>query len=148
MFGRILFAVFLAVPLIEIALFILIGQTIGLVPTLLGVLVTAIAGSLLIRWQGMAALRDMQAAMSRGELPARQMGDTMLIGLGGLLLLLPGYFSDLIGIFLLLPWTRELIYRFLARHLRVVNATPGSYRPTEPGLIDLDDGDWHDRSSL
>jgi UPF0716 protein FxsA len=148
MFGRILFAVFLAVPLIEIALFILIGQTIGLVPTLLGVLVTAIAGSLLIRWQGMAALRDMQAAMSRGELPARQMGDTMLIGLGGVLLLLPGYFTDLIGILLLLPWTRELLYRFLARHLRVVNATAGGYRPAEPGLIDLDDGDWHDRSSL
>ena len=146
MFGRILFIVFLAVPLIEIALFVVIGQTIGLVPTLLGVLITAVAGSLLIRWQGMAALRDMRAAMRRGELPARQMGDTMLIGLGGLLLLLPGYFSDLIGIFLLLPWTRELIYRFLARHFRVVEAKPGSYRPT--GLIDLDDGDWRDRPSL
>jgi UPF0716 protein FxsA len=118
------------------------------VPTLLGVLITAVAGSLLIRWQGMAALRDMQAAMRRGELPARQMGDTMLIGLGGLLLLLPGYFSDLIGIFLLLPWTRELIYRFLARHFRVVEAGPGSYRPTDPSLIDLDDGDWRDRPSL
>ena len=148
MFGRILFIVFLAVPLIEIALFVVIGQTIGLVPTLLGVLITAVAGSLLIRWQGMAALRDMQAAMRRGELPARQMGDTMLIGLGGLLLLLPGYFSDLIGIFLLLPWTRELIYRFLARHFRVVEAKPGSYRPTDPSLIDLDDGDWRDRPSL
>ena len=40
------------------------------------------------------------------------------------------------------------VYRFLARHFRVVNATPGSYRPTEPGQIDLDAGDWHDRSSL
>ena len=148
MFGRIVFLVFLAVPLIEIALFILIGQAIGLLPTLLGVLITAVAGALLIRWQGMAALNDMQAAMRRGELPARQMGDTMLIGLGGLLLLLPGYFSDLVGILLLLPWTRELIYRFLARHFRVVEARPGSHRPADPGLIDLDDGDWRDRSSL
>ena len=148
MFGRILFIVFLAVPLIEIALFVVIGQTIGLVPTLLGVLITAVAGSLLIRWQGMAALRDMQAAMRRGELPARQMGDTMLIGLGGLLLLLPGYFSDLIGIFLLLPWTRELIYRFLARHFRVVEASSGGFRPADPDLIELEDGDWRDRPSL
>lgn len=149
MFGRILFALFLAVPLIEIALFILIGQTIGLVPTLLGVLITAIAGALLIRWQGMAALRDMQAAMRRGELPARQMADTMLIGFGGLLLLLPGYFSDLVGILLLLPWTRELIYRFAARHFRVVSAGAGSsYPPADPGLIELDDGDWRDRPSL
>lgn len=145
MFGRILFFVFLAVPLIEIALFILIGQAIGVVPTLLGVLVTAIAGSLLIRWQGMAALRDMQAAMSRGELPARQMGDAMLIGLGGLLLLLPGYFSDLIGLLLLIPWTRELIYRLLARNFRVVNVGPGGYRPVDPGLIELDDTDWRSR---
>ncbi len=145
MFGRILFFVFLAVPLIEIALFILIGQAIGVVPTLLGVLITAIAGSLLIRWQGMAALRDMQAAMSRGELPARQMGDAMLIGLGGLLLLLPGYFSDALGLLLLIPWTRELLYRLLARNFRVVEVGPAGYRPVDPSLIELDETDWRSR---
>jgi len=145
MFGRILFFVFLAVPLIEIALFILIGQAIGVIPTLLGVLITAIAGSLLIRWQGMAALRDMQAAMSRGELPARQMGDAMLIGLGGLLLLLPGYFSDAIGLLLLIPWTRELLYRLLARNFRVVEVGPAGYRPVDPSLIELDETDWRSR---
>jgi UPF0716 protein FxsA len=145
MFGRILFFVFLAVPLIEIALFILIGQAIGVVLTLLGVLITAIAGSLLIRWQGMAALRDMQAAMSRGELPARQMGDAMLIGLGGLLLLLPGYFSDALGLLLLIPWTRELLYRLLARNFRVVEVGPAGYRPVDPSLIELDETDWRSR---
>lgn len=148
MFGRMLFLVFLAVPLIEIALFIVIGQAIGVVPTLLGVLLTAVAGAALIRWQGMAALNDMQAAMRRGELPARRMADTMLIGLGGLLLLLPGYFSDLIGILLLLPFTREAIYRFLARHFRVVQSGPGNAGAAKPDLIDLDDGDWRDRPSL
>src|SRR4051794_41786223 len=111
MFGRVLFLTFLIVPLIEIGLFILIGQSIGIIPTLLGVLVTAIAGSLLIRWQGLAVLRDLQATMARGELPARQIGDAMLIGLGGLLLLLPGYFTDLIGLLLLIPPVRTLIYR-------------------------------------
>ena len=119
--------------------------TIGVVPTLLGVLITAIAGSLLIRWQGMAALRDMQAAMSRGELPARQMGDAMLIGLGGLLLLLPGYFSDALGLLLLIPWTRELLYRLLARNFRVVEVGPAGYRPVDPSLIELDETDWRSR---
>src|SRR4051812_13028990 len=104
MFGRALFALFIVVPLIEIGLFAFLGQTIGVLPTLLGVLVTAVAGSLLIRWQGLKVLRDLQATMARGELPARQVGDAMLIGLGGLLLLLPGYFSDLIGLLLLMPF--------------------------------------------
>ena len=143
MFGRVLFLLFLIVPLIEIALFVLIGQAIGLVPTLLGVLLTAIAGAALIRWQGISLLRDMQATLSRGELPARQLGDAMLIGLGGLLLLLPGYFSDVIGILLLIPPVRSLIYRLLATRFRVVPGGGEPYRP-EPGLIDLDESRWRD----
>lgn len=143
MFGRILFAVFLVVPLIEIALFALLGQTIGALPTLLGVLVTAIAGSLLIRWQGTAVLRELQATMNRGELPARQVADAMLIGLGGLLLLLPGYFSDLLGLFLFIPPVRGLIYAFLARRLKVV-ATASS-RTEETRFVDLDARDWRER---
>jgi UPF0716 protein FxsA len=145
MFGRILLLSFLTLPLIEIALFIVIGQAIGLVPTLLGVLLTAVIGGLVLRWQGMAAINEMQLRMRNGELPARAMGDTMLIGLGGLLLLLPGYFTDLIGILLLLPWTRELIYRLLARNFRVVEVAPGHYRNVQPGMIELDDEDYRAR---
>lgn len=144
MFGRLLFLTFLAVPLIEIALFILIGGAIGVVPTLLGVLLTAIAGAVLIRWQGISLLRDLQATLNRGELPARQLGDAMLIGLGGLLLLLPGYFSDLIGLLLLIPATRSLIYRLLATRFRVVSAG-GAPFVRDPNLIDLDDSGWRDR---
>ena len=72
----------------------------------------------------------------------------MLIGLGGLLLLLPGYFTDLIGLLLLLPWTRELIYRLLARNLRVVEVSANYRRPDDPELIDLDRSDWRDGPSL
>jgi UPF0716 protein FxsA len=149
MFGRIVLFAVLALPLIEIALFIVVGQAIGLVPTLLGVLLTGLIGALVLRWQGVAALREMQFRMQRGEMPARQMGDAMLIGLGGVLLLLPGYFTDLVGLLLLLPVTRELIYRLLARNLRVVEVTSASHRRTdEPGLIDLDKGNWRDGPSL
>lgn len=144
MFGRVLFITFLAVPLIEIALFVTIGQWIGLVPTLLGVVVTAIIGSMLIRWQGLSVLARMRETLDRGQLPARQVGDAMLIGVGGLLLLLPGYFTDLIGLILIVPFTRELIWKQLARHVRVV--TPGGPpRPPEPGVIELDDGTWRER---
>lgn len=149
MFGRIVLLSVLALPLIEIALFIVIGQAIGLVPTLLGIVLTGVIGALVLRWQGVATLREMQFRMQRGEMPARQMGDAMLIGLGGLLLLLPGYFTDLVGLLLLLPWTRELIYRLLARNFRVVEVTSTSYRRTdEQGMIDLDRGNWRDGPSV
>ena len=143
MFGRVLFVFFIVVPLIEIALFALLGQTIGVLPTLLGVLVTAVAGALLLRWQGLSVLRQLQATLERGQLPARQVGDAMLIGLGGILLLLPGYFSDLVGLLLLIPPVRTAIYGFLARRLRVVPG--GSTAPRDPNRIDLDQTDWRQR---
>ena len=148
MFGRIVLLSVLALPLIEIALFVIIGQAIGLLPTLLGILLTAAIGALVLRWQGVAALRELQFRLQRGEMPARQMGDTMLIGLAGGLLLLPGYFTDLVGLLLLVPWTRGLIYRLLARNLRVVDVTTSYRRADDPGLIELDRGDWRDGSSL
>jgi UPF0716 protein FxsA len=148
MFGRIVLLTVLLLPLIEIALFVAVGQAIGLLPTLLGVILTGVIGALVLRWQGTAALRELQARLQRGEMPARAMGDTMLIGLGGLLLLLPGYFTDLVGLLLLLPWTRELIYRLLARNLKVVEVTTSYRRADQPDLIDLDRTDWRDGPSL
>jgi UPF0716 protein FxsA len=148
MFGRIVLWSVLALPLIEIALFIVIGQAVGVLPTILGIILTGAIGALVLRWQGVAVLREMQFRMQRGEMPARQMGDAMLIGLAGLLLLLPGYFTDLIGLLLLVPWTRELIYRLLARNLKVVDVTTSYRRVDDPELIDLDRGDYRDGSSL
>lgn len=135
----------LLLPLIEIGLFIVIGQTIGLWPTLLGIVLTGIAGALVLRWQGMGVLHQMRTRFAQGELPARQMGDAVLIGLGGVLLILPGYLTDLIGIVLLLPPTRALIYRLLARNLKVVEVSSAEYRAVDPDMIELDDRDWRDR---
>ena len=148
MFGRIVLLSVLALPLIEIALFIVIGQAIGLLPTLFGIVLTGVIGALVLRWQGVAVLREMQVRLQRGEMPARQMGEAMLIGLAGLLLLLPGYFTDLIGLVLLVPWTRKLIYRLLARNLKVVEVSTSYRRADDPELIDLDHRDYRDGSSL
>ena len=148
MFGRIVLASVLALPLLEIALFIAIGQTIGVLPTLLGVIVSALIGALVLRRQGVATLRELQVRLQRGEMPARQVGDAMLIGLAGLLLLIPGYFTDLIGLLLLLPWTRELIYRRLARNLKIVEVTPRPGRVDGPRLVELDRNDWRNGPSL
>jgi UPF0716 protein FxsA len=147
MMSRVLFAAFLLIPLVEIGFFIVIGQAIGLWPTLAGVVLTALAGALLIRWQGLQVIADLRRTTARGELPGRQIADAMLIGLAGLLLLLPGYFSDLIGLVLLIPPVRAVIYRQLTRRFRVVPAAQWSKPDASRlgGTIDLDETDWRER---
>jgi UPF0716 protein FxsA len=147
--GRILFAVFLAVPLIEIAFFVVIGNAVGLWPTLAGVLLTAVAGSLILRWQGLSLLNEIGASMSQGRMPARALADAMMVAVAGLLLLLPGYFSDLVGILLLIPPVRTLLYRFFASRVRVVSTTGQSYgfgqRRVEDDTIELGDDEYRPR---
>lgn len=146
--GRLLFLIFLLVPLVEITLFVLIGQAIGLWPTLLGVLVTALAGSFVLRIQGMALFAEIRETMGRGMLPARALADAMMVGIAGVLLLTPGYFTDLLGVLLLVPPVRNALYALLRSRMRVVSTTyTGSGRPAERqvpenGTIDLDEEDW------
>lgn len=147
--GRILFAVFMIVPLVEIAFFVVIGNTIGLWPTLAGVLVTAVAGSLILRWQGLQLLNEIRSSMGQGRLPARALADAMMVAIAGVLLLTPGYFSDLIGILLLLPPVRTLIYEFLRTRIHLVptmtGGATGQARPAESGTIDLEQDDYRRR---
>jgi UPF0716 protein FxsA len=148
--GRLFFLFFLLVPLIEIAFFVVIGNAIGLWATLAGVVLMAIIGSLLIRSQGLSLLNEMRSTVGRGQLPARSIADAMMIGLAGLLLLLPGYFSDLIGILLLLPPVRSAIYAFLKSRITVVTTSSGAapdftQRRVDDGTIDLDSDEWRPR---
>jgi len=146
--------IFLALPLVEIAAFILIGQAIGVVPTLLGVVLTGLLGMLVLRYQGAASLRDLRGAMARGELPGRAIADAMMIGLAGLLLLLPGYVTDALALLLLLPPVRGAIYGFLGARMVVVSSNRpygGPHTPADPerlhrpDVIDLDDEDYRQR---
>ena len=141
--GRLFFLVFTVVPLIEIACFILIGNAIGLWPTLAGVLITALIGSVLIRRQGLALIKEIRETVGRGRLPTRALGDAMMVGIAGALLLAPGYFTDLIGILLLIPQVRTLIYRALAARMTIV--APARRAGPRSGTIDLDDENWRQR---
>ena len=141
--GRLIFAVFTIVPLIEIACFILIGNAIGLWPTLAGVLITALIGSILIRMQGIALIREIRETVGQGRLPTRALGDAMMVGIAGALLLAPGYFTDLIGILLLIPAIRTVVYRTLASRIAVVSPRAQPRRDT--GTVDLGEDDWRPR---
>jgi UPF0716 protein FxsA len=145
-----MFLIFLLVPLIEIAFFVLIGQAIGLWPTLFGVLVTAVVGSMVLRVQGLSLLNEIRSTMGRGQLPGRAIADAMMVGAAGLMLLLPGYFSDLLGMLLLVPAVRNVIYGFLKSRMVVVPATgTAGWRPGQrlgdDGTVDLDPDDWRQR---
>lgn len=148
--GRILFAVFLIVPLIEIAFFVIIGNAIGLWPTLAGVLLTAVAGSLILRWQGLQLFNEIRSSMGAGRLPARALADAMMVAVAGVLLLTPGYFTDLLGIVLLIPPVRTLIYRYLAGRVQVVSTSASATygfgpRPIQDDTIELGDDEYRPR---
>ncbi|SED54006.1 FxsA family protein [Pseudomonas anguilliseptica] len=99
---------FLLFPIIELALLIQVGSAIGVLPTLLLVIGTAILGSVLLRVAGVATAWRAREKLARGELPEQEMLEGLLIAVGGGLLL-PGFISDIFGVFCLIPFTRRLL---------------------------------------
>lgn len=111
------FALFLAIPLIEIALFVIVGGWLTLWPTLGIVLGTAFFGVMIMRLQGLRAISDMQGAMRNLENPVAPMAHSGMIMLAGLLLILPGFFTDTLGLLLLLPPVRHVAIKRMAGRL-------------------------------
>ena len=111
--------VLIAVPLIEIALFIQVGRLIDLWPTLALVVLTAIVGGFLLRIQGLSTLARAQATLRAGEVPVRALFDGFCIVIGGALLLTPGFLTDAVGFALLLPPVRSALRALLARRVEV-----------------------------
>jgi UPF0716 protein FxsA len=100
---------FLLFPIIELAVLIKVGSAIGVLPTLLLVIGSAVLGSVLLRVAGVATAWRARERLARGELPEQEMLEGLLIAVGGGLLLLPGFISDIFGLLCLLPVTRRLI---------------------------------------
>ena len=117
-----LFLLLVAVPIIEIALFIEVGGWLGLWPTLAIVLLTAAAGTILLRAQGLAALGDLQRQLQAGENPGATLAHGAMILIAGILLLTPGFFTDAVGLLLLTPPVRTAAIRYAARRFTVVQA--------------------------
>ena len=120
--GWILFALLIGVPLIEIYLFVEIGGSIGTWPTIGLVVLTALAGSIMLRAQGRRVLARAQEKMRRGEPPVADLLDGIGLLLAGALLLTPGFLTDGVGFALLLPAAR----RWLAARLWTAMQTRGS----------------------
>lgn len=106
---RVFLLLLLLFPVIELAVLIQVGSAIGVLPTLLLVIGTAVLGSILLRVAGVATAWRARERLSRGELPEQEMLEGLLIAVGGGLLLLPGFISDIVGALCLIPFTRRML---------------------------------------
>ena len=125
--GIILFLIFVLVPILEIVIFIQIGNIIGLLTTVGIVFLTAIIGTILIRHQGLATLKKAQASLLISVLPIDEVFDGLCIVVSGALLLTPGFFTDFFGFFLLIPQIREIIRNIIGK---IYDGSKKSTRPT------------------
>ena len=125
---------FIVVPIAELAVIIQVGEAIGVWWTIAILIADSILGSVLMRAQGRAAWRRFTDAMQGGRVPAREVLDGALVMFGGLLLLTPGFITDILGLALLVPPTRALVRAVLARRLMkrmVVSMTPPRVQPDD-----------------
>jgi len=124
--GKILFLVFIIVPLIEIYILIKVGGIIGVLPTIALVVLTAGIGSAMLRHQGFATLRKAQANLDQGIVPAEALVDGVFLVIGGALLLTPGFFTDAVGFLCLLPVGRKWLVAQAKKRINVVQVgAPG-----------------------
>lgn len=107
--GPLIFLLLLAMPVVELAVIVQVAEEIGVLETLALLVAISIAGAWLLKQQGLAMWRSLQATMARGEVPTKEATDGAVIVFGGALLLTPGFVTDVFGLLLLLPPTRALV---------------------------------------
>ena len=137
-------AAFIAVPILEIYVIIQVGQVIGAWWTIALLVADSLFGSWLIRHEGRRAWQALTVALESGRMPATELADGALILVGGTLMLSPGFVTDVVGIVLILPFTRPLARRLLTRLVarRIIVAGrpgPGSDGPVVRGEVIDDD---------
>jgi len=130
-----IFLLFVAVPIIEIALFIEVGGWLGLWPTIGIVILTAALGTVLLRAQGLATIGLLQRQLEAGENPAPTLAHGAMILVAAVLLLTPGFFTDAVGFALLMPPVREAAIRFARSRMTLVHGSfhMGTSRHRGPG---------------
>ncbi len=113
--GLALVSAFVVVPLAELYVIIRVGHVIGILPTIALLLVESLLGGWLVRREGLRTWRALRTALGESRLPDRELADGALVLVGGTLLLAPGFLTDVVGFFLVLPPTRPLARRWLLR---------------------------------
>jgi UPF0716 protein FxsA len=125
-----LVALFIVVPLAELYVILKVGDAIGAVPTIALLAADSVLGSMLLRAQGRSVWRRFNETMAGGRVPHRELIDGVLVIFGGAFLITPGFLTDIVGLVLLIPPSRALVRRLVARRLgrRIVGARDGRTR--------------------
>ena len=108
----------LLLPLIELIIFLLAGNIIGITETLIIVIGTGILGGVLLKKQGLKAIRNVQVQLNQGIMPGDAILDSFCVLVGGLLLLFPGFLTDIVGVIILFPPTRRIGKNLLMRSIQ------------------------------
>ncbi|WP_312956257.1 FxsA family protein [Pseudomonas songnenensis] len=144
---RIFFVLFLLFPLAELYVLIKVGSSIGALATILLLVLSGIAGVLLLRLAGFATAWRARERLARGELPEREMLQGLMMAMGGGLLFLPGFISDVLALIVLFPPTRNFLFRQISRRIEAQVRRQRAFaddlqarsNPQRPNVIE---GEW------
>lgn len=147
---RIFFVLFLLFPLAELFVLIKVGSSIGALATILLLVLSGIAGVLLLRLAGFATAWRARERLARGELPEREMLQGLMMAIGGGLLFLPGFISDVLALIVLFPPTRNFLFRQINRRMEAQMRRQRAFaddlqaraNPQPPNVIE---GEWERR---
>ncbi|CAN7637407.1 FxsA family protein [Rhizobium sp. LjRoot254] len=139
-------------PVIEIAVFIYVGQAIGVWNVIALVILSAIVGAMLLRYQSLSVLKKINRDIRQGQTPEVGLVDGVLIVIGALLLIIPGFVTDVIGLLLMIPFIRSGIRHFVRSRIKVTSLHTGGPRGRgfrrggrEDGVVDLSPEDFERR---
>ena len=122
---RILFLFFVIVPIIEITVLMHVGEWLGAWPTIAIVIFTAWLGAKYVRQQGIATLQSVQTKMAQGEMPSDEIITGVMLLIAGVLLVTPGFVTDIFGLSLLVPAIRQVLIKSVQQHLVMSQMSQG-----------------------
>lgn len=142
-----LLLLFIIVPIIEIALFIEIGDLLGLWTTLFIIILTAVLGTFLVKNQGIAVIDKIKHNLLAFKDPTESIAHAALILVAGLLLLTPGFFTDIIGFTLMVPQLRGFVYLWVKAKLKLKSSSTGgeNFDDTQPGDFTIIEGTYSNK---
>jgi UPF0716 protein FxsA len=137
----------LLLPVVEIAVFIKVGQAIGAWKVIALVFLSAILGAALLRYQSIGVIRRLDRDLKQGRTPDAGLFDGFLIVVGAVLLIVPGFVTDIVGLLLMIPFVRRLVRNFLKSRVTVrgFGSFRGGFRRgrREEDVVDLSPEDFH-----
>jgi len=133
---QLLFLLFIIIPIIEITVIMQVGALLGVWPTVAIVILSAWLGAKYVRQQGLATMQTVQTKMAQGEMPSSEIVTGLMLLVAGVLLVTPGFVTDIFGLSLLIPSVRAAIASQVQKHIKVNQfAAGGTYSHSSHGNV-------------